>query len=116
MVVLLLIAGNRRPAVTRASPMVVGVHAATGAREGEPDRGASRSFGKDRWCYQREPHAGLREMPSRKLRDSAAADGDEHVPPSPQREVPVLKAGPASSRDHPGDVVHGEWRTGQLTG
>lgn len=70
-------------------------HAATGAREGEPDRGASGSFGKDRWCYQREPHAGLREVPSRKLRDSAAAGGDEHVPPSPgetfrySRRVPV---------------------------
>src|SRR6516225_3014449 len=114
--VVLLIAGNRRPAVTQGLSDGCWRHAATGARQGEPDRGASRSFGKDRWCYQREPHAGLREMPSRKLRDSAAADGDEHVPPSPQREVPVLKAGPDSSRDHPGDVVHGEWRTGQLTG
>jgi len=32
----------------------------------------------------------------------------------PRREVPVLKADPGSSRDRPGDVVHGEWRTGQL--
>src|SRR6516162_4525251 len=116
MVVLLLIAGNRRPAVTRASPMVVGVTpqpVLARASRIEALRDPSVRTGG---AYQREPHAGLREMSSRKLRDSAAADGDEHVPPSPQREVPILTARPDSSRDHPGDVVHGEWRTGQLTG
>src|SRR5262245_29395644 len=83
MVVLLFIAGNRGPTVTGACPMVGSVTPQLVLGRASRIEALRDPSVRTRWCYQREPRAGLREMPSRRLRDSAAAGGGEHVPPSP---------------------------------